>query len=50
MLVKKQQAITMYDANEVEPARRTFEDLLALQKREYGGNSVIVAEVKLVEI
>lgn len=45
MLLKKQQAITMYDGNEVENARKTFEELLALQKKEYGGNSVIVAEV-----
>lgn len=45
MLLKKQQAITMYDGNDVESARSTFEQLLALQKKEYGGSSVIVAEV-----
>lgn len=49
MLLKKQQAITLYDTNDVENAKNTFEQLLALQKKEYGGSSVIVAEVTLLK-
>lgn len=45
LLVKKQQAITLYDGNEVESARAMFDELLSLQRKEYGGSSVIVAEV-----
>lgn len=44
MLITKQQAFTMYDGNEVEAAKATFEALKALQKKEYGDDSVIVAE------
>lgn len=47
MLITKQQAFTMYDGNEVEAAKATFEALKALQKKEYGDDSVIVAEVKV---
>lgn len=45
LLVKKQQAITLYDGNEVESAKAMFDELLSLQRKEYGGSSVIVAEV-----
>lgn len=45
LLIKKQQAITYYDGNEVENAKTTFEELMALQRKEYGGSSVIIAEV-----
>lgn len=45
LLIKKQQAITLYDGNEVENAKAMFEELMALQRKEYGGSSVIIAEV-----
>lgn len=45
VLVKKQQAITLYDGNEVQSAKSMFEELMSLQRKEYGGSSVIVAEV-----
>jgi tetratricopeptide (TPR) repeat protein len=44
LLIKKQQAITFYDGNEVENAKTMFEELMALQRKEYGGSSVIIAE------
>ncbi len=45
LLVKKQQAITLYDGNQVEAAKEKFDELMSLQRMEYGGSSVIVAEV-----
>ncbi|KAG0559971.1 hypothetical protein KC19_10G143400 [Ceratodon purpureus] len=44
LLIKKQQAISFYDGNEVENAKAMFEELMALQRKEYGGSSIIVAE------
>ncbi|CAK9192558.1 unnamed protein product [Sphagnum troendelagicum] len=44
LLVKKQQAITLYDGNQVEAAKEKFDELMSLQRMEYGGSSVIVAE------
>jgi hypothetical protein len=46
-LIKKQQAISLYDGNEVESAKTMFEELMALQKKEYGGSCIIIAEVNL---
>jgi len=48
LLIKKQQAITFYDGNEVENAKTMFEELMALQRKEYGGSSVIIAEVNSI--
>nr|PNR35634.1 hypothetical protein PHYPA_021484 [Physcomitrium patens] len=44
LLVKKQQAISLYDNNEVNSAKAKFEELLELERKEYGGSSVIIAE------
>jgi hypothetical protein len=48
LLVKKQQAITLYDGNQVEAAKEKFDELMSLQRMEYGGSSVIVAEVYII--
>ncbi|KAL2613981.1 hypothetical protein R1flu_025673 [Riccia fluitans] len=44
LMVMKEKGCTLYDCESFTEAQATFEELIQLQRKEYGGGSIVVAE------